>query len=70
MSEGQERVEGQVWGGEVNFKGGVGGVGEYWVEEGDIVRREEQPPAERGKVLWHNIQYMAAKLKVEDRSTV
>ena len=51
MGEGQERVEGQVWGGEVNFKGGVGGVGEHWVEEGDIVRREEQPPVEQGKVL-------------------
>ena len=51
MGEGQEGVEGQIWGGEVDFKGGVGGVGEYWVEEGDIVRREEQPPVEQGIVL-------------------
>ena len=59
-------MESQVWGGEVNFKGGVGGVGEYWVEEGDIVRREEQPPVEQGNIVAY-IQCMAAKLKVEDR---
>ena len=52
MREGQEGVEGQVWGGEVNFKGSISGVGEYWIEEGDIIRREEQPPAEQG-ISWH-----------------
>jgi hypothetical protein len=34
-------MDGEVRGGEVNFKGGVGGVGECWVEVGDIFGREK-----------------------------
>ena len=49
MCEGEEGVEGEVRRREVSFKGGISGVVEHRVEEGDIIGRKEYPPVEHRK---------------------